>query len=40
MKIGNEEVKIKDYSYIVIKDRKIIAVLDEEQKDLFKFIKE
>ena len=33
-------IKLKPYSYIVIKNRKIIGVFEREQKNLFKFIKE
>lgn len=40
VKMENEEVQIKDYSYIVVRNRKIIGILDEDDKDLFKFIKE
>ena len=40
IKKAGEEIPVKECSYIVVKDRKIVAILDEEQKDLFKFIKE
>ena len=40
IKLYGQEIKLKPYSYIVIKHRNIIGVFEREQKNLFKFIKE